>query len=115
MDVLIRKARKNTADGLKKTVGFQVIQKKWHLRNNYSEDSNSMDKKYCRTRKANHAFLNVENAEYAEKKGCATRIAIRDHRKSEIFWELRCNRNITVSFSFALLAQEDKLTKFCGK
>jgi hypothetical protein len=32
--------------------------------------------------------------------GWITQIAIRDHRKSEIFWELRCNRNSTLSFLF---------------
>jgi len=29
----------------------------------------------------------------------ASRVQLRDHRKSEIFWELRCNRNSTESFS----------------
>jgi len=31
--------------------------------------------------------------------GSAARIAIRDHRKSEIFWELHCKCNSSLSFS----------------
>jgi hypothetical protein len=35
----------------------------------------------------------------------ASRVQLRDHKKSKIFWELRCNRNSTKSFSLALLVK----------